>query len=121
MQPTLALTLNLLLRGGTLLVLVLIAAALWRDHPRTLAARLGAVFALGVAASTLASAPGFSAAPTAWHAVISALASGSMFVFWLFTRALFDDTFEPSAWHAGVWGLLAGVGALQCAGLRRTW
>src|SRR5881396_465625 len=75
LQPTLALTLNLLLRGGTLLVLVLIAAALWRDHPRTLAARLGAVFALGVAASTLASAPGFSAAPTAWHAVISALAS----------------------------------------------
>jgi len=73
------------------------------------------VFALGVAASTLASAPGFSAAPTAWHAVISALASSSMFVFWLFTRALFDDTFEPSARHAGVWGLLAGVGALQCA------
>ena len=99
MAATSALTLNLLLRGGAILLLLLIAAALWRDHPRRLAARLGAAFAIGVAASTLASTPGFAAAPDGWHALVIAVATGSMFVFWLFTRALLVDDFEPRAWH----------------------
>jgi len=107
-------TLNLLLRGGTVGVLLLIAAALWRDRRVAVAARFGTAFAIGVAASTLAAMPGFAAVPDLWHAAIVALAAGCMFVFWLFTRALLDDDFKPRAWQLAVWAGLAGVGALNC-------
>ena len=46
--------------------------------------------------------------------VVAAVASGSMFVFWLFTRALLDDAFALRAWHAGVWLALAALGAFNC-------
>jgi AraC-like DNA-binding protein len=108
---------NLLLRGGAVLLLGLIAALLWRDRRRHAAARLGAAFALGVAAATLSAAPGFAAWPLALRAPLSALASGSMFVFWLFTRALLDDAFAARAWHAAVWLLLAALGVAGCIGL----
>ena len=114
MDPVTALTLNLLLRGAVVGMLVLIAAALWRDARALVAARLGAAFAIGVAAATFAAMPGFASVPDAWHAVIVALAAGSMFVFWLFTRALLDDEFRPRLWHAAVWIALALVGALNC-------
>jgi AraC-like DNA-binding protein len=107
-------SLNLLLRGGSVLLLALIAALLWRDQRRKLAARLGAAFALGVAAATLAATPGFAALPAAPRAAISAVAAGGMFVFWLFTRALLDDGFALRRWHAAVWIVLAALGVLAC-------
>lgn len=110
------LTLNLLLRGGATGALLLIAVALWRDHPRAVAARLGSAFAISVVAATLASMPGFTAEPHIGSVLVVALASGSMFVFWLFTSALFDDDFRVRAWHAWVWALLAAVGVLHCVG-----
>ena len=116
MEPGTALTLNLLLRGATLGVLLLIAATLWRDHRSHTAARLGAAFAIGVAAATLGATPGFGTRPDALHAGIGALASGSMFVFWLFTRALLDDDFRLRGWHLAVWAALAAIGALSCLG-----
>lgn len=73
-------------------------------------------FAIGVAAATLGAMPGFGTSPDAWHAAIGALASGSMFVFWLFTRALLDDDFRPRGWHLAVWLVLAAFGALNCLG-----
>jgi len=109
-----AASLNLLLRGGAVLLLVLIAAVLWRDHPKRIAARLGAAFAVGAAAATLADAPGVVAAPDLWRAGLAALGAGAMFVFWLFTRALFDDAFRLRPWHAAAWLLFAGIGAWRC-------
>lgn len=108
---------NLLLRGGTVLVLALIAALLWRDLRQRREARLGAGFALGVAAATLASAPGFGAAPDLWRGLVAGLAAGAMFVFWLFARALFDDAFRLRPWHAAAWLLLAGIGVWSCLAL----
>ena len=105
---------NLLLRGATVGVLLLIALALWRDARGAVAARLGAAFAVGVAAATLAAMPGFEATPDTWRAAITAIAAGSMFVFWLFTRALFDDDFRPRAWHLAVWTGLAVIGVVNC-------
>lgn len=108
-------SLNLLLRGGSVLLLALIAALLWRDQRRKLAARLGAAFAMGVAAATLAATPGFTALPAVPRAAISAVAAGGMFVFWLFTRALLDDDgFTLRRWHAAVWIVLAALGVLAC-------
>jgi AraC-like DNA-binding protein len=107
-------SLNLLLRGGSVLLLALIAALLWRDQRRNVAARLGAAFAIGVAAATLSAMPGFGALPTLLRAMISAVAAGSMFVFWLFTRALLDDAFALRRWHGAVWAALAALGVLSC-------
>lgn len=106
-----ALALNLLLRGGAVGALVLLALSLWRDHPGRVAARLGAAAALSIAAATLAAMPGL-ASP-----VLAAPASGAMFVFWLFTCALFDDAFRLQPRHALGWIALASLGALHCAGL----
>jgi len=114
MESGAAQSLNLLLRGGSVLLLALIAALLWRDQRRKAAARLGAAFAIGVATATLASTPGFGALPAVPRAAISAVAAGSMFVFWLFTRALLDDGFALRRWHAAVWVVLAALGVLAC-------
>jgi len=114
MDSAAASSLNLLLRGGTVLLLALIAALLWREHARKTAARVGAAFALGVAAATLASAPGFGTLHALPRAAISALAAGSMFSFWLFTRSLLDDAFALRRWHAAAWTLLAAMGVSSC-------
>jgi AraC-like DNA-binding protein len=106
---------NLLLRGGAMGLLFLIAALLWQQRPRSSATRLGAVFAVSVVATTLASTPGFAAAPADWRLLVAAVTPGSMFLFWLFTRALFDDAFALRRWHALTWAALAAVGVANCA------
>lgn len=108
-------SLNLMLRGGAMGVLLLIAAVLWRERPRSTATHLGALFAVSVVATTIASAPGFAAAPPDWRLLIAALTPGSMFLFWLFTRALFDDAFTLRPWHALIWITLAAAGVANCA------
>jgi AraC-like DNA-binding protein len=108
------LALNLLLRGGAMLLLIFIATSLLTDYPRVVAARLGALFALGVAAFALYSAPGLTAPPRWWQMPVTALNSGNMFVFWLFTRALLDDAFVLRPWHLAAWGILAAAGVLNC-------
>jgi AraC-like DNA-binding protein len=110
-----ALGLNLLLRGAAMSVLLLIAAMLWREHPRSTATRLGAFFAISVLATTIASMPGFAPAPTDWRLLIAAVTPGTMFLFWLFTRALFDDDFALRPWHALMWVALAVAGVVSCA------
>lgn len=113
-MPDADLSLNLLLRGGATGLLVLIAAVLWRERSCSTAMRLGAFFSGSVSAATLASMPGFSEAPPEWRLLGSALASGSMFLFWLFTRALFDDAFSLRPWHATMWVALAAAGVTTC-------
>lgn len=107
--------LNLLLRGSATGTLVLIAAVLWRDHSSFIAIRVGALFAISIGAATLASIPGFAEAPLSWRLLVSGLASGSMFLFWLFTRALFDDAFALTRVHVLTWLGLASLGILNCA------
>ena len=108
------LALNLMLRGGAMLLLVLIAALLLRSHPRAIAARLGAAFALGVCAFVLNTIPGFAESPPWWHAPVMALEAGNMLVFWLFTQALLDDGFRLRRWHLAAWGLMAAAALLTC-------
>jgi AraC-like DNA-binding protein len=36
-------------------------------------------------------------------------------VFWLFTRALFDDAFKLRGWHALLWAAVAGFSFINCA------
>jgi len=108
------LAVNLMLRGGSMILLAFIAASLLRAYSASVAARLGAAFAVGVCAFVLNTVPGFAANPPWWHAPIVALDAGNMLVFWLFTRALLDDAFRLRPWHAAAWGLMAAAAVLAC-------
>ena len=112
-DPERLLPLNLLLRGATIALLLLIASALWPHPPapRRGAARRGLRARhrrrdAGRAATLAGNAD-------ALRALVAALAAGAMFVFWLFTRALLDDAFALRRWHA------RRLGSARCA-RRRT-
>src|SRR5205085_3233297 len=51
---------------------------------------------------------------TLWHAPVIALSTGNIVVFWLFTRALFDDSFRLRGWHLGVWLAVAAFSFVNC-------
>lgn len=103
-----------MLRGGAMLLLGVVAAALLRDYGRIAAARLGAAFALGTAAFALNSAPGFANHAAWWQAPVVALNAGNMCMFWLFARALLDDAFVLRASHLALWSAFAIAGVLNC-------
>ncbi|WP_395700399.1 helix-turn-helix domain-containing protein [Aquabacterium sp.] len=110
-------SLNLALRAGLVAVLLLVALVLWRDHRRSVAARLGTACALGVAAYALYLLPGFAEPPQVWQLPIAALSTGNAVVFWLLSRALFAEPFRLKPWHGAAWGLLAGAGLVNCYAL----
>ena len=106
--------LDLGLRSGAVLLALLIAALLLREHPRSTAARLGALFAAGAAAHALCSMPGFASPAVPWQAPLLALSAGNPVVFWLFAQALFRDDLRLQAWHAIAWAALAGLSLVGC-------
>jgi AraC-like DNA-binding protein len=116
-EPSALLALDLGLRGGVVLLALLLSALLLRAHPHSLAARLGALFATGSAAFVLMSTPGFAAPPRAWQAPLIALSAANTVVFWLFARALFNDAFRLKAWHALAWTGLAAMVLVGCFAL----
>jgi AraC-like DNA-binding protein len=101
------------LRGGVIALVLLMAGLLFRDHRRSLAARLGAAFALGVAAYAVCSAEAFAAHPALWHLPILVLCLGNAIVFWLFARALFHESFSLRWWHAALWATPVVVGLIE--------
>jgi AraC-like DNA-binding protein len=102
--------LDLLLRGGGAALLLLLAALLLRDERGALAARLGALFAIGSAAYDLCASPVLHTA-LGWFAIpILALASGNNLVMFLFASALFDDDFRLRGWHLVLWPTLVAAG-----------
>jgi AraC-like DNA-binding protein len=60
---------------------------------------------------------GSTSAVSIWHAPMIALSTGNIVVFWLFTRALFDDAFKMRWWCALVWAAVAGFSFINCAWL----
>src|SRR3954463_7486955 len=96
-------TIDIALRGATVALLLVLAAALFRGFGSVLAGWLAAAFALGSAAHAVTSSIGSTAPISIGHAPVIALSTGNVVVFWLFTRALFDETFRLRAWHGLVW------------------
>ncbi len=94
---------DLVLGAGTAILLVLLAALLFRDFRAVAAGRLATAFALGSAAHAVTASSGFAPPVTPWHAVLIAVSTGNVVVFWLFARALFDDGFKVRRWHAAPW------------------
>jgi AraC-like DNA-binding protein len=111
-EPADLLAFNLGLRGAIVALSLLAAALLLRDHPRSLAARLGALLSAGTAAYAVSSAPGFGSPALAWP--LLALAGGNQLVFWLLARALFSDGFVLRWWHGLAWATLAGTVLVIC-------
>ena len=102
------------LRGGTCALVVLIAAALLRDHGGLIAARLAALFAVGTGTYAITSAAGFSAHLGLWTVPLLALSAGNNVVFWALSSALFDDEFRLRWWHAALWFVLVVAGTAAC-------
>jgi AraC-like DNA-binding protein len=102
----------MLLHGGAVLLLPLIAALLWRDHGRRIDARLAAAMAFGAAVFAFNSTLGVMVVPGAWHAPLLTISAGNPFVVWLLSRALLTDDFALRPWHLLAWIAMAARGAL---------
>ena len=111
MSPT---TIDLALRAGTAALLLVLAASLFRDFRNVTAGRLAIAFALGSLAHAVTSNIGGSAPVSTWRAPLIALSTGNVVVFWLFTRALFDDSFGMRWWYGAIWAAVAAFSFVNC-------
>jgi AraC-like DNA-binding protein len=91
------------LRGAAIALFLLIGLATLREGRGRSAAWLGALLSLGGAAYAVCSAPSHADHRSLWFAPVFVLCTGNVVVFWLFTRAVFDDRFRPGPWHAVLW------------------
>jgi AraC-like DNA-binding protein len=107
-------TLDIALRAGTVALLLLLAALLYRDVRGTASGRLAIALALGSVAHVVSSAAGFAAEVTPWRAPLIALSTGNVVVLWLFARAFFDDTFKLRGWHALAWAAVVSISLVNC-------
>src|SRR5205085_1831122 len=107
-------TLDIALRGATVALLLVLAASLFRGFGTVLAGRLAAAFALGSAAHAVIYSIGSTSSVSILHAPLIALSTGNVVVFWLFTRALFDDAFKLRGWHGLVWAAVAAFSFVNC-------
>jgi len=106
--------LELAFRAASVALLLVLAASLLSDFRNVLAARLGSAFALGSAAHAVSYSVGVTSLIPAWHAPLIALSTGNIVVFWLFTRALFDDAFHLRWWHGLIWALVTAFSFVGC-------
>jgi AraC-like DNA-binding protein len=107
-------TIDVALRASAVALLLVLAASLFRDFRQTAGGRLAIAFALGSAAHAATAAIGVTSPISVWHAPLIALSTGNVVVFWLFTRALFDDAFILRWWHALAWAAVAAFSFVNC-------
>jgi AraC-like DNA-binding protein len=107
-------TIDIALRAATVALLLVLAVSLYRGFGTVLGGRLAAAFALGSAAHAVTSSIGAASPVSAVHAPAIALSTGNVVVFWLFTRALFDETFSLRWWHGLVWAAVAAFSLVNC-------
>jgi AraC-like DNA-binding protein len=107
-------TLDIALRGATVALLLVLAASLFRGFGSVLTGRLAAAFALGSAAHAVSYSIGSTGPVSIAHAPLIALSTSNVVVFWLFTRALFDEAFKLRWWHALVWAAVAVFSFVNC-------
>jgi AraC-like DNA-binding protein len=107
------------LRAATVALLLVLAASLSRDFRNVLASRLAVAFALGSAAHAITYGIGATSPVSIWHAPLIALSTGNVVVFWLFTRALFDESFALRWWHGLIWAAVAAFSFVNCLWLAR--
>jgi AraC-like DNA-binding protein len=107
-------TIDIALRGATVALLLVLAVSLHRGFGTVLVGQLAAVFSLGSAAHAVTSSIGAASPVLPAHAPVIALSTGNVVVFWLFTRALFDEAFRLRWWHGLVWAAVAAFSFVNC-------
>ena len=107
-------TIDIALRGATVALLLVLAASLFRGFGTVLAGRLAAAFALGSAAHAVTYSIGATSPVSIAYAPVLAVSTGNVVVFWLFTRALFDESFKLRWWHALIWAAVVGLSFVNC-------
>jgi AraC-like DNA-binding protein len=105
---------DLALRAATIALLLMLAAVLFRDFSNTVAGRLAVALTLGLAAHAATSAFGVASPVSIWHAPLIAVSTGTVVVFWLFARALFDDAFRLRWWYGLIWLAVAAFSFVNC-------
>ncbi len=105
---------DLSLRAATVALLLVLSASLFRDFRSVVAGRLAIALALGSAAHAVTSGIGATTPISISHAPLIALSTGNAVVFWLFTRALFDDSFKMRPSHALVWAAMVAFSFVNC-------
>jgi AraC-like DNA-binding protein len=103
------------LRGGAIALLLLLAAMGLRDARSSVAARYSAFFSISVAAYVVESTPDPAIQHSLWVVPLRLISNGTAAIFWLWTRAHFDDEFVPSWRHWLVWLGLVGLAAAAMA------
>jgi AraC-like DNA-binding protein len=114
MSTTTLLSIDWMLRGATIGMLLLIASVLVRDYLASTAARLTVALSIGTTAYVICSGPGSHPALGRCLPFLLALANGNNVVFWLFASALFDDGFRLRRWHGALWLLMVVLGGIEC-------
>lgn len=99
---------DLMVRGGILALLALWCWLLLRDHRESLAARIAVGMNLSTAGHVFASMPGTAASNGAFHAISDVLSTGTIGLFWLFSRALFADR-PRIGWLSWLFALLPPI------------
>ncbi|WOH66234.1 helix-turn-helix domain-containing protein [Bradyrhizobium sp. BWA-3-5] len=107
-------TIDIALRAATVALLLVLAISLYRGFGTVLAGRLAAAFALGSAAHTVTSSIGTASPVSVAHAPLIALSTGNVVIFWLFTRALFDEAFRLRWRHGVMWAAVASFSLVNC-------
>ena len=107
-------TIDIALRGATVALLLVLAVSLFRGFGTVLAGRLAAAFAVGSAAHAVTSSIGAASPASGALAPVIALSTGNVVVFWLFTRALFDETFRLRWWHGLVLAAIVAFSFVNC-------
>jgi AraC-like DNA-binding protein len=107
-------TIDIALRSGSIALLLVLAASLFRDFRTVTAGRLAIAFMVGSAAHAATLAIGASSPVSVWHAPLIALSTGNVVVFWLFCRVLFDDGFGLRWWHGLIWLAVASFSFVNC-------
>jgi AraC-like DNA-binding protein len=108
--------LDLPLRGASVALFLLVAVAVLRQGGGRVAAWLGAALSIGAAAYAICSAPGHVVATSVWYAPLWVLCAGNVVIFWLFTQAVFDESFRLRPWQAALWLALAACAVAALSG-----
>lgn len=109
-----AAAIELCLRAASVALLLVLAATLFSDFRKVLTGQLAIAFALGAAAHAVTASIGAGPPISASHGPLIALATGDIVVFWLFTRALFDDGFRLRWWHGLIWAAVVVFSYVNC-------
>lgn len=106
-------TIDIVFRTVAVMAAVLLAGLLLTAGRRRPAGMPGALFCLAVAAFFLTSGPGSAVFLGSWRYPLTALCVTKAAWFWLFARALFNDSAQLERGHLVVAGLVAAAGAWQ--------